>query len=247
MLRNQREAKLIQIWLRMLPGTYNSSALKFFVLYRGKKQEMKSRKSRTVLHMRHLSLAVSLLMFNFLSCAQDNISNKEEQIATAIAAAPEADREGATAYGYDNDGNLVLLREGTNSLICIADDPNRDRFQCVCYHQDLSPFMERGRELRALGKSSQEIFDMREQEAKEGALKMPKDGATLHLLEGKEGRYDAATNSVVNANYRYVVYIPWATAESTGLPLKPIVPGGPWIMDPGTHRAHIMITPPPVN
>ena len=191
-------------------------------------------------------LAFGLSMFSFFSCAQ-SVPDKDNQIATAVAAAPEADRAGATAYGYDADGNLVLLREGTNSLICHADDPNRERFQCVCYHKDLQPFMDRGRELRALGKSSQEIFDMREAEAKAGTLQMPKEGATLHLLEGKEGKYDAETKQVVNANYRYVVYIPWATAESTGLPLKPLVPGGPWIMDPGTHRAHIMITPPPVN
>ncbi|MFT5773641.1 MAG: hypothetical protein ACI9ZX_003050 [Algoriphagus sp.] len=40
------------------------------------------------------------------------------------------------------------------------------------------------------------------------------------------------------------MYIPWATSESTGLPLKAYGPGMPWIMDPGTHRAHIMISPP---
>ena len=75
-------------------------------------------------------------------------------------------------------------------------------------------------------------------------LKMPPQPTTLHLLEGKEAEIDEATGEVRNVNYRYVVYIPWATAESTGLPLKPLVEGGPWIMDPGTHRAHIMITPP---
>ena len=104
--------------------------------------------------------------------------------------------------------------------------------------------MDRGRTLRAEGKSGQEIFDMREAEAKAGTLTMPEQPTTLHLLEGKEGKYDEASGTVVDANYRYVVYIPWATAASTGLPLKPMVPGGPWIMDPGTHRAHIMITPP---
>jgi len=46
---------------------------------------------------------------------------------------------------------------------------------------------------------------------------------------------------------RYVIYIPFATAESTGLPLAPSAPGMPWIMDPGTHRAHIMINPPQKN
>ena len=34
-----------------------------------------------------------------------------------------------------------------------------------------------------------------------------------------------------------------ATAETTGLPTKPHVKGMPWIMDPGTHRAHIMVGP----
>jgi hypothetical protein len=43
---------------------------------------------------------------------------------------------------------------------------------------------------------------------------------------------------------RYVVYIPYATPDTTGIPLAPATPGGPWIMDAGTHRAHIMINPP---
>ncbi len=191
----------------------------------------------------------ALLFFALLlsapGCAQESIPDKETQIGTAVAAAPEDVRAGAAVYGYNNKGKLVLLREGANNLICLADDPGREGFQTVCYHRDLEPFMARGRELKAQGKSSGEIFDIREAEAKEGKLKMPEQPTTLHLLEGLSGDYDPATGEVAGANYRYVVYIPWATAESTGLPTQPIVPGGPWIMDPGTHRAHIMITPPP--
>jgi hypothetical protein len=55
--------------------------------------------------------------------------------------------------------------------------------------------------------------------------------------------FNSSTGEVTKGNYRYVVYIPWATAASTGLPIKPEAPGMPWIMDPGTHRAHIMIDP----
>jgi len=47
----------------------------------------------------------------------------------------------------------------------------------------------------------------------------------------------------VKGKLRYVIYIPFATPESTGLPLSPEIPGGPWIMDSGTHRAHIMLNP----
>lgn len=190
-------------------------------------------------------LFLSAILFALPGCAQETIPDKEAQIASAVMAAPEDVREGASVYGYNNKGELVLLREGTNQLICLSDDPGRDGFQCVCYHQDLEPFMARGRALKAEGKTSGEIFDIREAEAKAGTLTMPEQPTTLHLLEGPKGRYDAEAGEVVDAYYRYVVYIPWATAESTGLPLQPMVPGGPWIMDPGTHRAHIMISPPP--
>lgn len=187
-----------------------------------------------------------LLLLSLQSCAaQETIPDKENQIAAAVQAAPEEDRNGASVYGYNNKGELVLLREGSNKLTCIADDPNRDGFQAVCYHQDLEPFMTRSRELKAEGKNFGEVFETREAEAKAGTLKMPEQPTTLHLLEGPNGKYDPESGEVADANYRYVVYIPWATSESTGLPLKPVVPGGPWLMDPGTHRAHIMISTPP--
>jgi len=194
--------------------------------------------------MKKLSLLLStIILISLNSCAQD-IPNKATQIAAAVMAAPEQDRDGAMVYGYDKNGKLVTLREGTNSLICMANDPSKENFQTVCYHKDLEPFMTRGRELKAEGKKFQEIFDQREVEAKSGKLQMPEQPTTMHLLEGSDAFYDEASGEVKNARYRYVVYIPWATAASTGLPLKPMVPGGPWIMNPGTHRAHIMITPP---
>ena len=192
-----------------------------------------------------LKAFLSFLLIINISCAQDQIPNKDMQIAAAVMAAPEGEREGAEVWGYDRNNDYTQLREGTNNLICVADDPNREGFQVVCYHKDLTPFMSRGRELRAEGKTSQEIFDIREKEAKDGSLQMPSQPTTLHLLEGKDGRFDESSETVVGANYRYVVYIPWATGESTGLPTSPVVPGGPWIMDPGTHRAHIMISVPP--
>ena len=82
---------------------------------------------------------------------------------------------------------------------------------------------------------------------KSGKLKMGKAGSTLHLYFGPSTQYDPETAIVDSANYRYVVYMPWATSESTGLPEVPIAPNHPWIMNPGSHKAHIMITPVPEN
>lgn len=194
--------------------------------------------------MKTYFLSFALVAITLSCVGQSSVPDAELQIKTAVLAAPEELREGATVYGYDDKGELVVIREGTNEMVCIADDPNREGFSASCYHRDLEPFMQRGRDLKKEGKSTQEIFDMREEEVKGGSLKMPDDPTTLFVLSAPAERYDAATGEVTEPDFRYVVYIPYATAASTGLPLSPEAPGMPWIMDPGTHRAHIMINPP---
>jgi hypothetical protein len=188
--------------------------------------------------MRHL-LAFTFVIFMLTSHAQE-VPSADWQIKTAIQAAPESFREEATVLGYDNDGQLITLREGTNSMICLADNPMQSGFSVSAYHQELEPFMERGRQLKAEGMGFKEIFDTREAEVKAGKLKMP-EKTTLFVLSGEP---DTETAIIKNPYLRYVIYIPYATSETTGLPTEAPAPGGPWIMDPGTHRAHIMIVPP---
>ncbi|MEM7658721.1 MAG: hypothetical protein AAF399_21535 [Bacteroidota bacterium] len=192
-----------------------------------------------------LLLLISLCFLYLIGCAQTaTVVNSELQMATAVLAMPEEDRANATLLGYAADGTVVVMREGTNQMIGLADDPNKEGFNAAAYHEELEPFMTRGRALKAEGKTFEEIFDIREEEAKAGSLKMPEKPTTLYVLSGKEATYDQASGELTGANLRWVVYTPWATAESSGLPLKPQLPGGPWLMDPGTHRAHIMIFAP---
>ncbi|QIP12554.1 hypothetical protein G8759_07930 [Spirosoma aureum] len=172
------------------------------------------------------------------------VPSPDVQIKAAILAAPADKRDGATVYGYTAKNEFVVLRKGTNELICLADDPAQKGLSVSCYHRDLDPFMERGRILKKEGKKPAEILAIREQETKDKKLMMPTHPSTLFSYTAKDENYDVATGDVKDGYLRYVVYIPYATAESTGLPLKPEAPGMPWIMDPGTHRAHIMINPP---
>jgi hypothetical protein len=182
---------------------------------------------------------------NSQEIAWATIDNDEALIATALMAAPKESREGCKVIGYNMAGEFVTLREGNNEFIVLADDPNRDGFSAAAYHKDLEPFMARGRELKAEGKSRQEIFDIREEEIRSGKLQMGPPGSTLHIYFGPNAQYDPETFNVDGAIYRYVVYIPFATSETTGLPEEPISNNHPWIMDPGTHKAHIMISPIP--
>ena len=172
------------------------------------------------------------------------IDTDEALIATALMAAPEESRSKCKVIGYNMAGEFVTMREGDNEFIVLADNPNQDGFNAACYHKDLEPFMARGRALRAEGKTGQEIFAIREAEMKSGELKIT-PGSTLHIYYGAKTMYDSETSKVKGAQLRYVVYMPWATAESTGLPKSPMAPNHPWIMNPGTHRAHIMISPLP--
>jgi hypothetical protein len=135
---------------------------------------------------------------------------------------------------------VVVLRKGTNNFICLADNPKQKGFSVACYHKDLEPFMARGRALTAEGKNASEVFKIREEEVKAGKLALPDKS----LLNVTTGTVDEATGEVTDVYTRYVIYIPFATPESTGIPLTPITDGAPWIMNPGTHRAHIMINPP---
>lgn len=193
--------------------------------------------------MKLLSVLSALLLANSGAFSQNPVPSPEIQIRTALLAAPADKKDNATVYGYSPANEFVVLRKGTNEMICLADDPTQAGFSVACYHRDLDPFMQRGRDLRKEKKSGEEIFALREKEAKAGKLQMPKQPSTLYVYSADQGNYNTTTGDVTKGYLRYVIYVPYATAESTGLPLKPSGPAMPWIMNPGTHGAHIMINP----
>ena len=76
-------------------------------------------------------------------------------------------------------------------------------------------------------------------EVKSGKLKMPSSPTMLYQIFG--GTFDPATAKVTGGQWLYVTYIPFATTATTGLSDK-ARDNGPWIMYPGTPKAHIMFS-----
>jgi len=188
-------------------------------------------------------IALSLLfLFNF-SYAQE-ILPAEIQIKTALQAAPQDQKDNATVLGYDSNGKLVVLRKGTGELTCLADDPAKKGISVACYSGNLEPFMARGRELLAEGKTEKEKQEIRNKEIDEGKLKIPHAPNILYVLSGTEENYNKSTGELKDGNMRYAFYVPYATLKSTGMSAKPSFPGMPWLMEAGTAKAHIMIVPP---
>ncbi|HSJ16325.1 MAG TPA: hypothetical protein VK939_18100 [Longimicrobiales bacterium] len=186
-------------------------------------------------------LAIAALLLGTPLNAQSPAS-AELQINAALLALPAEFRADATVLGYRADASgLVPLREGTGAFICLADDPaDAPRFHVACYHRSLEAFMARGRALRA--ENVENVDSVRYAEIEAGTLDMPLAPAALYSLSAEEGEPDPATGEVAGARPLYVIYISGATAESTGISAQP-KPGAPWLMFPGTPRAHIMFVP----
>ena len=181
---------------------------------------------------------IALFCVASLASAAD-MSSPEWQIKSALLAAPKAERESATVLGYNPSGAVVTLRQGSNQFVCLADNPKQKGFSVACYHKDLEPFMARGREL-AKDVKGKERHEARWKEVDEGKVKMPREPRMLYVLTGSS--FDAPKGEVVGAYLRWVVYVPYATPETTGLSITPGT--APWLMYPGTAGAHIMISPP---
>ena len=130
------------------------------------------------------------------SFAQNNVPPAELQIKMALMAAPADKRDSAMVYGYAENKELVVLRKGLNEFICLSDDPGLAGFSVACYHRNLEPFMQRGRELKKQGKAAREIFDTREKEVKAGTLIMPKQPATLYVYSTKQDDYNSTTGEI---------------------------------------------------
>lgn len=164
----------------------------------------------------------------------------QARVTAAVAPLPEGERADATVLGRTGAGEpLTLLRAGSNGFICLADEPGDDQYKASCYHNSLEPFMARGRELRAEG--VEDVDRVRFEEIESGKLSMP-EKAALYSLSGPGTVVDSESGEVRGARPLYVLYVPYATGAEIGISEKP-ASGQPWLMNPGTPKAHIMYMP----
>ncbi len=175
--------------------------------------------------------------------ARGQVPSAREQIEGALTVAPAGLRDGATVLGRGGearDGDvLTTIRPGVNELICLADDPEEEGFHVSCYHRDLDGFMALGRRLRAEGADAERVLEARYAAFEAGEFQMPTAAALYSLWADRAPGAGAPVPE--GARRLDVVYLPFATAEATGLPTRP-EGDAPWLMLPGTPWAHIMIS-----
>lgn len=168
-----------------------------------------------------------------------------EQITGAVLPLPADQRASARVLGYRAAGELSVLREGTGDMICLADEPGNETYHVACYHESLEPMMQMGRDLTARGIGDPQRDSIRAAAAADGRLEMPEVPAAFHSLTAPVSDWNPAEGTLVGASKLHTVYVPWATSDETGLSTVPAGGGQPWLMFPGSYRAHIMIVPGP--
>ena len=186
-----------------------------------------------------IAVVLALAIVPSTGCAQA-VPPVAEQLTAAVLPLPEDMRSGATVMGYKTKNKLEVLRPGTNGMICLALYVARPDFHVACYHEGLEPFMARGRSLRDEGVTGNKVDEVRFKEVADGKLKMPAHGA-LYTLTGKKEGWNPKTGTASGVTPLGVVYVPFATAASIGVTDKPQAGSTPWLMLPGTPKAHIMI------
>ena len=188
--------------------------------------------------VRHVVIPFLALVLAVPACGQE--TSNDRQIAEAVTPLPEDARAGATVYGYRAGSTVAtVIRRGNNNFVSLADAPGDEGLQVSCYHKGLDPFMAMGRRLRAEGMEATDVMQRRMEAIEAGDLVIPPNSILYsHFGVGDIDSITGVPDSVATLSF---LYVPGATAASTGLPERPGGTGEPWLMQGGMHRAHIMI------
>jgi hypothetical protein len=176
--------------------------------------------------------ATVMLTAPFAPAAMAQGMSAADQITQAVSAAPESLRAGATVVNYDAKGDPVVLRQGTNDIVCTPNQPGGTSYSVNCYAKVLRAQHDMQAKEKADGKDPKTIGADIQAALASGKLPKPPMGTAMYSLSGK---------TEASARGMWVVLVPGMTAEQSGLPTQPTANGTPWLMRAGTPGAHIHI------
>jgi len=187
--------------------------------------------------MSKLTTTLGLLTAGLLATSQVVAQSDAATIEKALSPLPMDLRADATVYTYDDNGNRVTLKVGSNHVEC---QPTDEEGFTRC-----GPVSQRDRrdlqaKLSAQGMEGDALQMAMQKAEDEGSIPARKYGSLAYR------RFDTPDR----IQYLMVISLPNATAEELGMPTGSqrdnalAGMGTPWMMRPGTSGAHLMI---PIN
>ncbi len=179
----------------------------------------------------------TLALLALFAAGQAAAQSDQATIEKALSPLPQDLRADATVYTYDDAGNRVTLKVGSNHVEC---SPTNAEGFTRC-----GPVSQRARrdlqaKLSAQGLAGEELQMALQKAEDEGRIPPRKFGTLAYR------RFDTPDR----IQYLMVISLPFATAEEMGMPTGSqrdnalAGRGTPWMMRSGTSGAHLMI---PIN
>ena len=181
--------------------------------------------------------ALALFATGMLVSGMLSAQSQDEVIAKAVSPLPEELRADATVYTYDDNGNRVTLKVGSNHVECAPTD-EEGFTRCGSVSQRSRRDLQA--KLSAQGLEGEDLQMEMQKAENEGRIPARVFGTMAYR------RFDTPDR----IQYLFVISMPNATAEQLGMPTgfqrdnALQGKGTPWMMRSGTYGAHVMI---PIN
>lgn len=187
--------------------------------------------------MKYIKLISALITFSLFIPINANAQFSNEDIQSATLPLPEELRAGATVFSYDESGERVVLRAGTNHVEC---QPKHADGYTRCSSTSSSLRTDFTARITAQGIANEELQTALD-EAEINGLIPPQEFGSIRYYRYEEND---------RINLLWVVALPYALSEDLGMPIASQRDnaiagiGLPWMMLEGTSDAHLMI---PIN
>ncbi len=187
--------------------------------------------------MKKIIVTLTLTLFGVAISGVSGAQTKEEKIAQAVLPLPEELRAGAAVYEYNEAGQRLILRGGSNHVECKPRDENGFT---SCTSKKTAANRDFSAKLAASGLEGEELQAAMRAAEEAGEVEPMPFGTMFYRLYEKDDRIQLL----------WVVFLPNATADELGMSLASqrdnslAGMGRPWMMREGTPSAHLMI---PIN
>lgn len=187
--------------------------------------------------MQSLTMISIGLVASTLAVGTVQAETRAEMIAQAVLPLPDDLRDGAAVFDYNEEGQRIILRGGSNHIECRPRDENGFT---LCAGKISAGYRDHSAKLAAGGLEGEELQAAMVAAVADGTVEPMPFGSMLYRLYEKDDRIKRL----------WVVMLPNATADDLGMSLASqrdnalAGMGMPWMMREGTPSAHLMI---PIN
>ena len=171
---------------------------------------------------------------------------REREIPLALSAAPRQISEHASVYVLERNG-YVLARKGSNGFTCLVVRDYPQDLAPVCHDSEgtrtVVPRLLHEAELRAQGKSEQQIREEINEGLRTGKYRVPQRVGVAYMLSSETVGFVPELGHAIPVKPHVMFYAPYLRNEDIGgqAPKPPDFPYYPFVMSAGQFNAYIIM------